>query len=233
MDKKTFLFGLGVGTVIVSAFLLIIFMLDSGAHGSGKPVSQMTDREVVAGADAMIKEAGSRGVQNDIDVSSIAGSTNSRPGNSEMTDGEIELAAEKLGMIYPPEISDSTPDEPTATPSPTPAPTDNPSPTPSPTDTPSPAPSPTDTPTPQPTATPVPTAAPSAEDQGDSIHVTIPEGASSDVVCRLLYNVGLVQDADYYNQYIMKNGKEDAIRYGEYDIPKDSTAAEILAIIAS
>jgi len=229
LDKKTFLFGLGVGTVIVSAFLFVIFLISNAGNTIDKQSSKMTNQELINSTNEMIKEAGIRGVQNEIDVSSVV--SGMQQGGSGMTDQDIEVAAEKLGMIYPPDVTNDTASPPPASPTPEPRPTD----TPVPTETPTPA--PTSTPTPEPTDTPTPTpepaAAPSAEDQGDSIHVSIPMGASSSEVCQLLYNAGLLQDADYYNDYIIQNGKEEQLRYGEFDIPKDSTAAEILDIITS
>ncbi|MDR2648551.1 MAG: endolytic transglycosylase MltG [Clostridiales bacterium] len=215
MDTRTFLFGFGVGAIIVSAFLFFTYLLDRGT-GDGERIAQMSNQELVARADELIAEAGGRGIQQDISV--IAENVILSPGAAEMTDQEIVDAASELGMIFPTIIVEQ-PSEPSVTDAPAPAPTDTPVPTP--------------TPTPAAAPIPTPTAAPSAEDQGDSIHVSIPMGATSVDVSALLEDVGVVQDAWYFNRYIMENGMAETLRYGEYDIPKDSTAAEILTIITS
>ena len=239
MSIKTFLFGFGAGAVIVSAFLLVVFLLVPSSRASAKQPAQMTNQEIVASADNMIKEAGARGVEQQIDLSPISAAGGFQAGSREMSNEEIIDAAAKLGMEFPKpvvEITDvpaSTAAAPAQTDTPTPVPTDTP--TPVPTDTPTPV--PTDTPTPAPTDTPTkaptPTTAPAIAEHGDSVHVSIPEGLSSGGVCKLLYEAGVVEDADYFNKYILNNGMENSIRYGEYDIPKDSTAAEILRMITS
>ncbi|MDR1559543.1 MAG: endolytic transglycosylase MltG [Clostridiales bacterium] len=222
MNTKTFLFGFGVGTILVSAFLFFIFLIDRGIE-NGKVIAEMSNQEIVARADELITEANGRGIQGEIDISAIADIAVPTPVAVEMTEQEIVDAASGLGMIFPTIIVEPT--EPPLT--------DTPTPTPVPTDTPVPTPTATPVPTPEPTATPTPVPEPSSEDQGDSVHVTIPMGATSNDVCVMLQEAGIVQDAAYFNQYIMESGMDESLRYGEFDIPKDSTAVEILDIITS
>ena len=223
METKTFLFGFGIGLILVSTFLFVIYLVDSSGNTDKKRIARMSEHQLVAYADELIKEASSRGIGKDIDVSAITDGLEHKVNDSKMTEQEIINAARDLGMEFPEITVDISEPAVAAVPTETPTPTDTPSPTPS----------PEPTATPEPTKAPEPTAAPSAEDQGDSIHVSIPMGASSIGVSELLKQAGIVEDAWYFDQYIMKMGKEDSLRYGEYDIPKDSTAAEILAIITS
>ena len=211
MDSKTFFFGFGVGTILVSAFLFVIFIIDSGKNLENKPANQLSNQELITAADELIAEAAARNIQNAIDISAI---------EDKMTDQEIVSAAKELGMIFPEIVTVTPASIPTVTPAPEPTAT--------------PTPEPTATPTPEPTATPVPepTAVPVIQDEGDYVHVSIPMGVSSAYISEKLKEAGVVEDAWYFNQYIMQSGKAELLRYGEFDIPKDSTAAEILAILA-
>ena len=95
MDSKTFLFGFGVGTVIVSAFLFVIFLADQNSESD-----PLNNQELVAMADELILEAHSRGIQRDIDISAFQ-ETLSEHSTDVMTEDEIVAAAELLGMSFP------------------------------------------------------------------------------------------------------------------------------------
>jgi len=255
VDSKTFLFGFGVGTVLVSAFLFLIYLVDRNSSDV-QVVAQLSSHEIVARTDELIMEAEVRGLLESIDASLLQVSLPEPQEPIEMTNDEIMAAAESLGMILPTmaamaEIPIEPTPEPTAVPTPTPtvAPTAVPTPTPTaaptatPTIAPTPTTAPTPTPTPAPTATPVPepeeeeedsaVEEPTAEDQGDAISITIPAGASQFSIAQLLEEYGLAENASYFNSFINARGREGRMRSGTFNIPRDSTAEEILNILSN
>ena len=214
MDTKAILFGFGVGAILVSAFLFVIFLIDSQNNtDNAMPIAQMSDQDVVAKADELITEARDRGIHRYIDIS-VINDILPTPAKLELTDEEIIARAYGLDMIFPTIPVEIAPE--LETPSPTPIPTDTPTPTPEPTATP----------------TPEPTAAPPAEDEGDTIYIHVPQGASSDEISRLLEYYGVIPHAPTYNQYIIEQGKSELLRFGDLYFPKDSrTKEDILDII--
>lgn len=69
-------------------------------------------------------------------------------------------------------------------------------------------------------------------DEQMGIVVPIIKGMSSGKVAKLLQDLGLVDDADKFNDYIVKAGKADVIWHGTYTIPKDASYEEIMDIIS-
>ena len=152
-------------------------------------------------------------------------------GNSKqkLSDKEIMQRASELGMVMKEEenaaleqvIKDSALSptaEPTAALSPTVEPTTAPTPTTAPSSTPA------------PTKRPEPTK--SSED-GDKITFVIKSGMSSGQVAEVLVNAGLINDADEFNQNIVKSGKASIIRVGTYSISENATYDEIITAITS
>jgi len=168
-----------------------------------------------------------------------------------LTDKEIIQRAGVLGMVM--EKSDSELDDvlstikPTIIPSAAPTSEITKEPTAEPTSEPTEAPTeaPTVAPTAEPTAKPtaVPTAEPTAvptpvveitppKEVEGKITFTIKKGMISSDVAQLLKDSGIIKDADDFNQYIIKVGKDSFIRIGTYSFPKDITYEEIVAKIA-
>ncbi len=108
---------------------------------------------------------------------------------------------------------------------------------------------PTQNPTPELTAAPSPTAEPTTEltetpssgqDSGSSeqapnpsekISFTISEGMSSWKVTQILADLGLVEDADDFNDYLVKLKKTGAIRVGTFKVIKGSSYEELMKLI--
>lgn len=66
---------------------------------------------------------------------------------------------------------------------------------------------------------------------GDSVTVVIEEGVTSYSVCKLLEELGLVEDADSLDFYICSNSYSRSIQEGTYEIPKGTGEEEIVRII--
>ncbi len=107
---------------------------------------------------------------------------------------------------------------------------------------PSPEPTQEPSPSPEPTKEPEPTAAPEDPKEeksqerdgvntGELIAFTVEKGMSSGEVAALLEKVGLIQDSDDFNKYIMKKGKASVIGIGTYTLPIGVTYDEIIAQI--
>ncbi|MDR1000657.1 MAG: hypothetical protein LBL96_07665 [Clostridiales bacterium] len=203
MNMRFFVFGLGVGAIVLSALLLGVYrMEEKGTAPNNAPV--------VADAD-IIQKASELGMVFEADLT---------PVNEE----EIIKRARELGMIYPNEIEpeDAPPAESSTQ---TAAPTFTPVPTPTVTPTFTPAP----TPTAAPTFTPVPTPAQevTSSDGGDYVHVSIPSGGTSRSICQMLEAAGLADNAAYFENYLIELGYAERLQTGEYDIPKDISAREL------
>jgi len=70
-------------------------------------------------------------------------------------------------------------------------------------------------------------------DAGEADHVTftITRGMTSYDVARLLYQKGLIDDANDFDMYIIRKGKASVIRVGTYTLPKNASYQEILKAI--
>lgn len=165
--------------------------------------------------------------------------------NEKLTDQEIIKRAEALGMVMEDEqnqkleqvIKESMPiDQPTTTPveetdtEPTIAPTIMP------TSQPTSTPEPTVKPTPEPTVEPTPASVDKGKSEKDKIKqisFTIERGMSSGKVAELLVEVGLIEDAKEFNEYIIDKGKASIIRVGTFSLPEDASYADIVKEITS
>jgi hypothetical protein len=155
-----------------------------------------------------------------------------------LSDQEIIKRAKALGMemketsnINLDKVLDSI--KPSGTPTLQPSLTPAAEPTASPTLEPTATPEPTVTPEPtkEPTAQPTPTEISEVnEDQegNTEISFTIAKGMSSDRVAKLLVEAGLIENADEFNQYIMKAGKASVISVGTYSLPKGASYDDII-----
>ena len=69
------------------------------------------------------------------------------------------------------------------------------------------------------------------DDNSDVVLFTVNRGDSSDKVSRRLEELGLVEDADEFDKYLCRNGYDNRISVGTYEIIKGSTWEEIAKII--
>jgi len=77
------------------------------------------------------------------------------------------------------------------------------------------------------------TRAPIAEMQGDIAQVTIFEGNNSIAVCKVLEEVGLVENATAFDRYLIKNGYSKIINTGTYKIALGTSEADVARIITN
>ena len=63
------------------------------------------------------------------------------------------------------------------------------------------------------------------------VKIEIKAGEYSDVVCQKLYQEGLIQDAEEFNQYLTQKGADASIRVGVHQIPRGSSQDEIIRIL--
>lgn len=68
-------------------------------------------------------------------------------------------------------------------------------------------------------------------DNSDVVMFTVNRGDSSDRVSRRLEELGLVEDAEEFDKFLCKNGYDNRISVGTYEITKGSTWEEIAKII--
>ena len=69
------------------------------------------------------------------------------------------------------------------------------------------------------------------DDNSGVVLFTVNRGDSSDKVSRRLEELGLVEDADEFDKYLCRNGYDNRISVGTYEIIKGSTWEEIAKII--
>lgn len=178
------------------------------------------------------------------------------PKKYQMTDDEIQKRAGELGMVFEKEVElpkptqadedlnltgtpqpEATPDmsgtpTPSMTPTPEPTPTPSATPTPEPTPTPSATPTPEPTPTPSATPTPEPTPTPSVS-SGGKISITVTKGMGSAQFSQLAASLGIVNDWEELDRYLIKNGYASDIMIGTYQIKKGASFYEIAKIITA
>jgi len=158
-----------------------------------------------------------------------------------LTDQEIIKRATELGMVSKDESDKKLEDLIKPTVAPTPEPTEEPTETP----TPEPTVEPTEAPTPEPTMAPTEIPKQETEENTDTVDTSEPEnttktigftikkGMTSGQVAKLLVEVGLIEDAIDFNNYIVGVGKASIINIGEFNIPEDATYEEIVTVITS
>lgn len=145
-----------------------------------------------------------------------------------------------------PEPSDSPTPVPSSSPtpatdsSPTPAPSS--SPTPAPSNSPTPAPSNSPIPTPSNAPTPTPAVTPAAEgneatgednSEGEYIIIGIYRGMSSEQFSEKAMNLGIVEDAEELNRYLVTNNHSDYICVGDFRIRAGASYSEIASIVTN
>ncbi len=164
-----------------------------------------------------------------------------------LTDAEIKAAAAELGMVESDSLKltdiqqQTTKPTSEATAEPTMEPTSEPTaePTIEPTEEPTAEPTiePTSEPTAEPTIEPTkeptvePTKEPIVEPTGEKVTLTIHSGESSVSVSKSLQQLGLVEDAGVYDQYLCDNGYSRRIAVGSFEIPVGAGKEEIAKII--
>ncbi len=162
-------------------------------------------------------------------------------GKEKLSEEEIIEKAEALGMVMQEDDSDldklldhtdlsGTPSPSMALTEPTAGPTAEP--------TAEPTPAPIIEPAKTPTIPAAPTMADiqptkAADSTEGTITFTIKKGMSSGQVAKLLVEKGLIEDADDFNQYIVKKGKASIIRVGEYTVSADASYDEIVTAITT
>lgn len=151
-----------------------------------------------------------------------------------LSNREIISRAEKLGMV----MKDEQPFI-SGTPAVSPVVTGSPEITESPDTVPSTIPEPTKAPDASEAVDTVPTIAPTPTDKpvvGSSkteITFTIKRGMSSGKVALLLYNSGLVDNADKFNEYVVQKDKADVIKVGKFTVLKGASYSDIMKVITN
>lgn len=175
------------------------------------------------------------------------------PKSADLSDEEIIAKAKKLGMVEKQEknidmeklrdntaSSDSSKNTPTGIPTSTntPTPTSTPVPTTEPTQTiiPTPTKEPTPTSIPTPTAILMPTVSPTdvlVEDepvsdvQSDTVVIEVLRGMTSEQICYLIEDMGLIEEALELNAYLIQNGYAEHLRVGKFSLYVGMTFDEI------
>ena len=68
---------------------------------------------------------------------------------------------------------------------------------------------------------------------GSTVKVNVTAGMYSSAVSKLLYDAGLVSDANAFDKYLTDNGYDKLIVVGEFNIPKGATAEQIAKILTT
>jgi len=178
------------------------------------------------------------------------------PESSELSEEEIIARAKKLGMVEntekgidmeklrdnvspdaeQPENSLAPSNMPTLTSTPTPTHTTLPTNTPTPTIAPTLTTTPTSTNVPTPTIVPTPTVAPTdvpVRDEvvpgvyTDTVVIEVFRGMTSEQICYLIKDNGLIEDALNLNAYLIQNGYAEQLRVGKFLLHGGMTFEEI------
>lgn len=225
MKLRYYLRGLGIG-IFVTALLMGVALKDNRS---------LTDAEIRARATELgMVEENSRTLA-DIQDSQEPGLPSPNPsapvGTPEETPEPTSTSTSEPSAESIPETT------PTSAATPTPAETSTPETTPDPAEATPLKPLPMVTPKPSPTASPDPVVLPVPEltpptTTPESVSFVISSGQSSYTVSKALAEVGLVEDASVFDQYLEENGYSKSIHPGNYEIPLGSTQEEIAGIIA-
>lgn len=84
-----------------------------------------------------------------------------------------------------------------------------------------------------PTVAPKPTDKPIVGTSKTEITFTIEQGMSSGKVALLLFNSGLVDNADKFNEYVVQVGKADVIKIGKFTVEKGASYSDIMKVITN
>lgn len=71
-----------------------------------------------------------------------------------------------------------------------------------------------------------------AEEKGETVTIKIDGGSTSYAVCQKLHNAGLIENADEFDTYLVKNGYASRIRVGEYALKKGMSFQDIAEAIS-
>lgn len=235
MKRKYFLRGLGMGIVVTASVLTI-------SHRAEEP--SLSDREIIERAEALgmvKKEEGSlpnttvspdtqedgqktEGKEN----ASMSPEPSAGVGNADAVDKNEDPMADDATSA--PEDDDKTQPEQTPGASKEPEVTAAPKKT----DLPASSSSPEPTVSPKKTKKPEATQKPKATQTPKStsyVRVRIERGMWSDAVAKAMENVGLVENAEDFDEYLCDNGYSSFISVGTYKIPEGASYSEIAAII--
>lgn len=145
-----------------------------------------------------------------------------------MTDDEIKARAKELGMVEQKTLSDIS-----KTPTPTEIPEEK--------ITPAPTEPPMTTVEPLPSESPMETASPTPFEEPErtpeviveeiTVTLEIQKGDSSDVVCRKLKELGVIENPTVYNRYLCDNDYDKKLNIGTYKLSIGMTDEEIAKII--
>ena len=69
------------------------------------------------------------------------------------------------------------------------------------------------------------------ESNKETVTIKIDGGTSSFAVCQKLQNAGLIEDANEFDEYLVKNGYASRLRVGEYTLKKGMSFDNIAAAI--
>lgn len=72
----------------------------------------------------------------------------------------------------------------------------------------------------------------SAESKKGTVTIKIDGGSSSYTVCQKLQTAGLIEDANEFDAYLVKNGYASRLRVGEYTLKQGMSFADIAAAIS-
>ena len=197
MKLKFYLRGLGAG--ILFSVLVFVFVV-------GPKSSDLSDEEIIARA----KELG------------LVEKTEKNIDMEKLRENTATPALQESTLTGVPASTD------TPTPSVTPTATNEPTPTVTPTATNEPTP----TGIPIPTSTPIPTDVP-IEDEPvpdeviDAVVIKVVRGMTSEQICYLIENNGLIANALELNAYLIQNGYAEQLRVGEFTLYRGMTFDEI------
>jgi len=228
MKRKYYLRGLGFGVLVTS----LVFIL------TGKS-SQMSDAEIIRRAEELgyvkAEENQAASVTPSIDLDELLNKENTItpvPTNT-LTPTETPTPTEAPTVAPTPTEAVTPIPEATVTPKPTEALSE---PTPTPTVaielTPTPLPTATVAPTkvPEPTATPTPL--PSGEvTEVITIKIKVKAGMHAKEVSKQLMEAGIIEDAEAFNRFLMKDDLDNYVVDGTYTVPRDMTFEELTNVL--
>lgn len=67
----------------------------------------------------------------------------------------------------------------------------------------------------------------------EKVRIEVGSGEYSDVICNKLKTEGLIDDAEKFNDFLIKGNYDNFILPGIYDIPRDSTYEEIAVLLTT
>lgn len=221
MNLKYFLRGLGSGAVITALILSIAHSSDGNALSDEEIIRRAEQLGMVQQEELLSENTKNPSVTKAADVtaageepeetaSDLENSENQDTQESGKTTGgpdknfSDDILAMATEAAKPSKETEPTKAENTNAPSPTKEPTD----------------------TPQPTETPAPESA-------EKKVITIVSGMWSDQVARELQNMGVVEDAKDFDQFLVKNGYANHIVVGTFEIPANASYEDIAHIITN